>query len=109
MLRLVETGFFRIEAISALLKDDLISTEFLDKLEENFINEFGYVKLKNPSHKKWIEGLAEKLDIAEKNHLLSENKIRQMRERFDLTTAAEVSPEMNQSLSLESREGLESS
>ena len=109
MLRLVETGFFRIEAISALLKDDLISAEFLDKLEENFINEFGYVKLKNPSPKKWIKGLAEKLDIAEKNHLLSENKIRQMRERFGLTTAAEVSPEMNQSLSLESREGLESS
>ena len=92
-----------------LLNEEIIPPEFLEKLVQNFINEFGYVKLKNPSHKKWIEGLAEKLDIAEKNHLLSENKIRQMRERFGLTTAAEVSPEMNQSLSLESREGLESS
>lgn len=105
-LRLVETGFFRKEMVETLFNGEIISSEFLAKLVQSFINEFGYVKLKNPSYKKWIEGLAEKLDIAEKEHLISENKIKLMRERFDLPTAPEVSPEMNHSFSLDSQEGL---
>ena len=37
---------------------------------------------------------------------ISENKIKLMRERFDLPTVPEVSPEMNHSFSLDSQEGL---
>ena len=107
-LRLVETGFFPKEMAETLLNGEIIPPEFLEKLVQNFINEFGYVKLKNPSYKKWIEGLAEKLNIAEKEHLISENKIKLMRERFDLPAATEISPEMNHSFSLDSQEGLDS-
>ena len=45
------------------------------------------------------------LDIAEKEHLVSENKITRMRERFELPAATEVSPEMNHSVSLGPQEG----
>ena len=107
-LRLVETGFLKQNTVETLFNGEVIPTEFLSKLVKSFINEFGYVKLKNPSNKKWIEGLAENLDIAEKRHLISEQKINLMRERFDLPTAPEVSPEMNHSFSIDSQEGLDS-
>ena len=38
---------------------------------------------------------------------ISENKIKLMRERFDLPAATEISPEMNHSFSLDSQEGLD--
>lgn len=107
-LRLVETGFFQQDMVETLFNGEIIPADFLLKLVKNFINEFGYVKLKNPSNKKWIEGLGENLDIAEKKHLISEKKINLMRERFDLPTAPEVSPEMNHSFSFDSQEGLDS-
>lgn len=107
-LRLVETGFFNTDMIDTLLNGKVIPPDLMTKLVQRIIDEFGYVKLKNPSNKKWIEGLSDKLDIAEREHLISENKIRLMRERFDLTTIPEVSPEMNQSFSINSQEGIDS-
>lgn len=107
-LRLVETGFFHKDVVETLFKGEIVPLERTEKLVQNFINEFGYVKLKKPTYKKWIEGLAEKLDIAEKEHLISKNKIRLLRENFELPTTTEVSPEMNHSFSLDSQEGIDS-
>ena len=42
------------------------------------------VKLKNPSYKKWIEGLAEKLDIAEKEHLIGNVCVYNRKELVDV-------------------------
>ena len=98
-LRLVETGFFHRSDIEPLLNEEVIPDDFLERLVQACISEFGYVKLKNPTRKKWIEGFSEMLDIAEKEHLVSENKINRMRERFELPAATEVSPEMNHSVS----------
>lgn len=104
-LRLVEMEFFRQSDVETLLNEEIIPEAILERLVQACISEFGYVKLKNPTRKKWIEGLSEMLDIAEKEHLISENKINRMRERFELPGAAEVSPEMNHSVSLGQQEG----
>lgn len=108
MLRLVETGFFREDVVETLLNGKFVPLDRTEELVETFIHEFGYVKLRNRTRKKWIEGLAEKLDIAEKEHLISKKKIKSLRESFEIPTATEVSPEMNHSFSLDSQEGIDS-
>lgn len=108
-LRLVELSIFSEHTAEMLLGYGAISKEHIVKLVNEFIVESGYVQLQNPSNKKWIEGLAEKLDIAEKKNLVPISKINMMREKFGLkaSASAAASPEMNDLISLDTQEGLE--
>lgn len=88
VLRLVELKFFRDDIAKVLLGyDDIPAEVFVDQVHELCV-EYGYTNLLNPSRKKYIEGLAQKLDIAERNNLISSNKIRVMREKFSLPASS---------------------
>lgn len=104
-LRLVELGIFNIDVANMILGHDAIPEAAFVELAHRYIVEFGYVKLLNPSNKKWIEGLAKKLDIAEENGLVPISKINLMRENFGLKDITSAGPEMNESISLHNQEG----
>ena len=56
----------------------------ISMLVTRLIHELGFTELQNPSNKKWIDGLAEKLLLAEQNHLLPQEKIDYIRKKFDI-------------------------
>lgn len=105
VFRLVELGFFRREMAKALFGHKTIPAKEIEKRIAGLAKELGYTKLLQPSMKKWIESLSEFLDIAEKDNLVSPNKIRVMREKFELTLTAAVTPEMNNVVPLTAQEG----
>lgn len=106
-LRLVELNVFDKSVAETLLGKKTISKEEITNLTNKYILEFGYLKLLKPSNKRWIEGLSEKLDIAEKSNLISINKINLMREKFELKAATSTAPEMRDVVSLNTQEGFE--
>lgn len=111
VLRLVERNFFSPDVADILLGNAGLSKEVIDQQIQSLITEFGFIKFQTPSMKKWIEGLAENLDLAEKNHLVSQAKIDHMREKFDLqppaSTTTEITTEMGNILSLVTQEGID--
>lgn len=106
VLRLVELKFFREDVAKVLLGyDDITAEVFAERIHELCV-ECGYTNLLNPSRKKYIEGLAQKLDIAERNNLVSPNKIRVMREKFGLpASSGELG--LDDIISLDTQEGRE--
>ena len=105
VLRLIELKFFRNNVASVLFGYDTIPAEvFANRICELCV-EYGYTNLLKPTNKKWIEGLAQKLDIAEKNKLVSQNKIMVMREKFGLSQTASAAPGLNDVISLDTQEG----
>lgn len=106
VLRLVELKFFREDVAKVLLGyDDITAEAFAERIHELCV-ECGYTNLLNPSRKKYIEGLAQKLDIAERNNLVSPNKIRVMREKFGLpASSGELG--LDDIISLDTQEGRE--
>ena len=106
VLRLVELKFFREDVAKVLLGyDDITAEAFAERIHELCV-ECGYTNLLNPSRKKYIEGLAQKLDIAESNNLVSPNKIRVMREKFGLpASSGELG--LDDIISLDTQEGRE--
>ena len=105
VLRLIELKFFRNNVASVLFGYDTIPAEvFANRICELCV-EYGYTNLLKPTNKKWIEGLAQKLDIAEKNKLVSQNKIMVMREKFGLSPTASAAPGLNDVISLDTQEG----
>lgn len=105
VLRLIELKIFKQDIASVLFGYASLSSEEVENRKNELIAEFGYTKLQNPSNKKWIEGLAENLDIAEQNGLVSQNKIRIMREKFGLKPASSTVSGLNEVISLNTQEG----
>lgn len=108
ILRLVELNLFSPKVADELLGDSRISKEAIEQLVQALISEFGYIKFQTPSMKKWIEGLAENLDKAEKNHLLPQEKINHIRERFELKPSSAVMAELENTLLPLIQEGADS-
>lgn len=105
VLRLVETSFFKTDFAELFLGYDKIPEEFFTQRVKELVIEMGYTKFIHPSRKKWIEGLAEKLDIAEREGLVSPSKIAHMREKFDLKGTTTTVPELD--IPLDTQEGLD--
>lgn len=105
VLRLVETSFFKSDFAKLFLGYDKIPEEFFTQRVKELVIEMGYTKFIHPSRKKWIEGLAEKLDIAERESLVSSSKIAHMREKFDLKGTTTTVPELD--IPLDTQEGLD--
>ena len=105
VFRLVELSFFPQESANLLLEYGLVSEAFFTQRVKELIVEMGYTKFITPSRKKWIEGLAEKLDIAEREKLLPLSKITHLREKFDLTSTTTTVP--NVDIPLDTQEGFD--
>ena len=105
VLRLVETSFFKPDFAELFLGYDKIPEDFFTQRVKELVIEMGYTKFIHPSRKKWIEGLAEKLDIVEREGLVSPSKIAHMREMFDLKGTTTTVPELD--ISLDTQEGLD--
>lgn len=105
VLRLIETKIFRMDMAHVLFGHGEIPAEVFTKLIGELCAECGYTNLIHPTNKKWIAGLAQMLNIAEQKNLVSPNKIKVMREKFDLQPASSTTPGLNNVISLSSPEG----
>ena len=80
---------FEIDALSAsgaevLLGKSFIPESVLEEETSQIIKQQGYVKLLMKTEKKYIDGLAELLDAAERTEAIGAEKIQQMRVDFEL-------------------------
>lgn len=92
--RLKELGKLELEAVELLLgKKDIERTE-IDETIAKLLNDLGQFDLQKKSNKRWIDGLAELLDTAEKEDLFPEDKIEKIRDKFKLKDA-EITEDMN--------------
>lgn len=107
VLRLYELEMLPKDTVELLLGQGTLSEAYIENLIKALIEDFGYTSIQTPSKKKWIEGLSEKLEIAEKKQLLPQSKINHMREMFGLNTPVAIASEMDTMISLTSQEGLD--
>lgn len=105
VLRLVELSFFKPDFAKLFLGYGNIPEDFFTQRIKELIIEMGYTKFVTPSRKKWIEGLAEKLDIAEREGLVSPSKIAHMREKFVIKGTTTAVPELD--IPIDTQEGLD--
>lgn len=106
VLRFAELGIFQDHIVDLLLGRGELPAGDLELLVKEQITEMGYTRFLSPTRKKWIEGLSEKLEIAERENLADPRKIAHMRKMFDLKNGAAEIPEWNISLDT-TREGLD--
>ena len=98
--RFVELGILSIETA------DLLKQDFLKKHIDFYINELGYTKLSEKDRRKWINGLPELLNTAEKNNLVAPSKLDALRKAFEIEPPVDIEPQ-NQYLPLKTQEGAE--
>lgn len=105
VLRLIELNFFRDDVAKVMFGYEDIPAEVFTKRIHELCIEYGYTNLLKPNRKKYIEGLAQKLDKAEQNNLISSNKIRVMREKFELKPPSAVGANLDEIISLDTQKG----
>lgn len=98
-LRLVEFGYFNVESVERILGMKDIPRKAIDDYVDALIVQLGYDDRLKVSNKRWIDGLSDKLDYAEKNNLVSKEKIELMREKFGLKLISNM-PAMDSVISL---------
>ncbi len=85
ILRLVELEIIpREPTASLLLGEKQLPKEEIESVVKVLLQIYGCDKFINPSNKKWIEGLADLLDSAEKKNNIPKEKIDAMRKLFEL-------------------------
>ena len=105
VLRLVELKIFPDELARVLFGFKDLPMEVFTKQIYKLCVEYGYTNLLEPTNKRYIEGLAQKLNMAEQQSLVSPNKIRIMREKFGLDKATPDGIDLNNMISLDTQEG----
>lgn len=106
VLRCVELDIFEEEVANILLgkHETLLSWEIIDAKIQEIISEMGYVRFQNPTRRRWIDGLAERLDIAEKSQSVSQDKINALRDKFEIKPKKDIR-EMNEVVSIGTGKG----
>ena len=99
VLRMVELACLTLKDAGLLLGRTETEEQSVNVLINRLSNELGFTELQNPSNKKWIDGLAEKLTIAEQKQLLPKEKISHIRDIFDIQSF-EPDMDLNGSISL---------
>lgn len=99
VLRMVELECLSLNDANLLLGRSETEGQSVTVLINQLCNELGFTELQNPSKKKWIDGLAEKLAIAEQEQLLPKEKIDYIRDAFDIQSF-EPDMDLNGSISL---------
>ena len=107
VLRMLELDIISSESAAILLGQKGIPESDITQLVSILIKEHGFQKFQVPSEKKWIDGLSEMLDTAEKNGVVPKRKIAAMRSAFDLTPPSPLQ-EMDTMVSLNTQERPES-
>lgn len=92
VLRMVELECLSLNDANLLLGENDAEERSVTVLINQLSNELGFTELQRPSKKKWIDGLAEKLTIAEQKQLLPKEKIDYVRNAFDIQS---FEPDMN--------------
>ena len=103
VMRLYELDITDEKLTRLLLGEDGIEKESIKLVQQKIIADLGFVQFQKPTMKKWIAGLAEKLDTAEKEQVISKKKIETMRAIFDLTDN-NITSEMNNEVSIKRSE-----
>ena len=96
---MVELACLTLKDAGLLLGRTETEEQSVNVLINRLSNELGFTELQNPSNKKWIDGLAEKLTIAEQKQLLPKEKISHIRDIFDIQSF-EPDMDLNGSISL---------
>lgn len=107
VFRMVELGYMGLDTASILLGYGSVSEKEITDSIQSIIMDYGFVKLINPSRKKWINGLTQLLEKAEEGKLIAHEKINQMRETFDLTAPKPIATEMTHLVPLSTQEGID--
>lgn len=84
VIRCNELNILSEKSTKILLGEDVISKELIESTIDGIFNEMGYNHFKEPTNKKWIEGLPELLERAEKEEAVSQSKINELRTAFGL-------------------------
>ena len=83
--RFYELGFINDDALSVLLNKNHEPSEEINELLNHYINKFGYSSRFKASKRKWIKDLPELLATANRNHLATHDKIKHVRDFFDIS------------------------
>ena len=103
ILRCVELKIISEKTAELLLGMGAISGDVIETRINEIIRDNGYIKFQKPSEKKWIEGLAELLDYAEETKAVTQSKIDNMRETFELSPQSAVDEQMDEVMKIEGR------
>lgn len=84
VIRFHELDILSAEDTEILLGESGLPLEIIENTLDSIKSELGYTHLITPTNKKWIEGLPELLDQAEKRQVVSPSKITELRNKFEL-------------------------
>ena len=98
--RIFELKIISENSALLLLGDADISKEEIRKLVDRNLRDMGYINFLNPSHKCWIDGLAEILDKAEQKQSVSKTKIDNLRKLFSLSDNSQISEDLDKKLNI---------
>ena len=100
LIRMAELEILSADTVAYLVdeKNKLISVSLKREMERIYKEE-GYTDLYKVTEKRYIEGLAEMLERAEKNGAVSQEKINSMREKFSLELESN-DPELEKEIEL---------
>lgn len=100
VFRMAELDILPTESAQLLLEMKNTESTIVD-----IASEYGYTKFVAPTKKKWIEGLPELLDTAEKGQRVSAQKIKTMRELFGINPPKEIASDLQATVPFTSQEG----
>lgn len=104
VLRLFELDMIPTSTTELLLGNTKISASDLEQYIDTLIAELGYVKFQQASRKKWISGLVDLLDAAEKSERVPQRKINRIRELFDLKPSSSIISQIDDVLPISAQE-----
>ena len=104
VLRLFELEMIPMSTAELLLGYTKIPLNDLEQYINSLIAELGYIKFQQASRKKWISGLVELLDAAEKSEMVQQRKIDRIRELFDLKPSPSIITQINDVLPIPAQE-----
>lgn len=84
VMRFAELGAIDEKSAELLLGQQYIPKEKLKDDLESTIIDLGYTRLLERSRRKWIEGLADMVDVVENKNIFPQSKISNIRKAFDL-------------------------
>lgn len=93
VLRMAELGHLKEKDANYLLGYGDAPDGEIEEVTEKLLAEYGFIKFQKPSMKRWISGLGDLLEQAERDHLLPQEKINHMRTTFGIAVPGPITGE----------------